>query len=84
MVDPDVNEVVVDGKSGYIARNSGRDIAAKIIKILRDDSLRQSLSKHAELLASAISASKQAEKLLRLYEETIESHREAGKTNSKF
>jgi glycosyltransferase involved in cell wall biosynthesis len=84
MVDPDVNEVVVDGKSGFVTKNSGRDIAAKTIKILRDSALRERMSKNAENLASAISASKQAEKLLRLYQETIKSHSEAAKSKSKL
>jgi glycosyltransferase involved in cell wall biosynthesis len=77
MVDPDVNEVVADDETGYIARNSGRDIAAKAIKILRDSSLEERMSKRAVELASGISASKQAAKLLRLYEETIERHSES-------
>lgn len=76
MVDPDVNEVVADNQTGFIARNSGRDIAAKALKILADQSLHDRMSKRAVELASEISASKQAAKLLRLYEETIERHRE--------
>jgi glycosyltransferase involved in cell wall biosynthesis len=77
MVDPDVNQVLVDGESGYVARNSSRDLAAKIVKILRDPELQQRMSKKAAHFASGISAGKQAAKLLRLYQETIERHRES-------
>jgi glycosyltransferase involved in cell wall biosynthesis len=77
MVDPDISEVVKDGENGFIARNSSRDFAAKVITILTDNNLRRAMSKRSIELASEVSASKQAAKLLRLYEETIEQHNEA-------
>jgi glycosyltransferase involved in cell wall biosynthesis len=77
MVDPEISEVVKDGENGFIARNSSRDFAAKIITILADNNLRRAMSKRSVELAREVSAGKQAAKLLRLYEETIEQHNEA-------
>ncbi len=72
MVDKFISEVVRDGESGYFSRNSTRDFAAKIGRILSSPKLRERMSKRSVELASEVSASKQAVKLLRLYEETIE------------
>ncbi len=76
MVDRDISEVVVNGENGFYSRNSPRDFAAKIITILEDDKLQKRMSKRSVELAAAVSASKQAVKLLRLYEETIRRHSE--------
>jgi glycosyltransferase involved in cell wall biosynthesis len=76
MVDPDISEVVRDGENGFISRNSARDFAAKIIRILSNKELQEEMSKRSIKLAAEVSASKQAVKLLRLYHETIEQHNE--------
>jgi glycosyltransferase involved in cell wall biosynthesis len=76
LVDAYISEVVKDGENGLIARNSSRDFAAKIITILADNKMRRAMSKRSVELASQVSAGKQAVKLLRLYQETIEQHNE--------
>jgi 1,2-diacylglycerol 3-alpha-glucosyltransferase len=76
IVDPDVTETVLDGENGYVARNSSRDFAAKVMRILANESLRNRMASRSVELASKTSASKQATKLLRLYEETIRHYRE--------
>jgi 1,2-diacylglycerol 3-alpha-glucosyltransferase len=72
MVDRDISEVVVDGVNGLYAKNSTRDFAAKLSRVLSDKPLRERMSEHGVELASRVSASKQAIKLLRFYSETIE------------
>jgi 1,2-diacylglycerol 3-alpha-glucosyltransferase len=76
MIDDEISEVVRNNENGYFSRNSTRDFATKILKVLADNKLRKQMSKRSVELASPISASKQAVKLLRLYEETIEQHSE--------
>lgn len=76
LVDPDVTRVVIDGENGYIAKNSSRDFASKITRILSNESLRSKMSLRSVELANEQSASKQGAKLLRLYEETIEHYSE--------
>jgi 1,2-diacylglycerol 3-alpha-glucosyltransferase len=76
MIDQEISEIVHDGENGYFSRNSTRDFAAKILKILADNTLRKKMSKRSIELSSQVSAGKQAAKLLRLYEETIEQHSE--------
>jgi 1,2-diacylglycerol 3-alpha-glucosyltransferase len=82
MVDQEISEVVIDGENGYFARNSSRDFAAKIVKILANIKLQKSMSVRSRELAAEVSASKQALKLLRLYEETIEQHNETAVTQA--
>lgn len=72
MVDRDISEVVIEGVNGLYSKNSTRDFAAKLSRILSDKALRERMSEHGVELASRVSASKQAAKLLRFYEETIE------------
>jgi len=76
LVDREISEVLVDGENGFFANSKPKDFAAKIIKILSDDSLQKRMSKRSMQLGSEVSASKQAAKLLRLYQETIERYRE--------
>jgi 1,2-diacylglycerol 3-alpha-glucosyltransferase len=75
IVDPEVSQVVVDGKNAYVARNTSRDFAAKVLKILDNDGRRLSMSKQSVELAKQVSASKQATKLLHLYQETIANYK---------
>jgi 1,2-diacylglycerol 3-alpha-glucosyltransferase len=74
MVDRDVTSVVRDGENGYFAKNNPKDLAAKILKVLSNESRRVKLGQRGIELAQEYSAGKQALKLLRLYEETIERH----------
>jgi 1,2-diacylglycerol 3-alpha-glucosyltransferase len=80
MIDSDISEVLKDGENGYIARNSARDFAAKIMRILTKNTLHNEMSKRSFELASELTPSKQAVKLLRLYEETIEHYSDSPQT----
>jgi 1,2-diacylglycerol 3-alpha-glucosyltransferase len=72
ITDPDVTEVVADGQNGYVAKNSARDVASKVLRIIQSQALQDSMGARSIQLASEISAGNQAVKLLRLYQETIE------------
>jgi glycosyltransferase involved in cell wall biosynthesis len=74
MIDRDVTSVVRDGQNGYFARNTVKDFAAKLLKTLANDDTRTQMGHRGIELAQDYSASNQALKLLRLYEETIERH----------
>lgn len=74
MVDRDITEVVRDGVSGLFAKNNARDFATKLLRILQDDQLRHQLSRGGRELGAQFSPRREAEKLLRLYEEVIPSH----------
>ncbi|HEY2003832.1 MAG TPA: glycosyltransferase [Candidatus Saccharimonadia bacterium] len=77
MVDHGISQVVIDGQNGYFARNSARDFAAKVLKILANPELHQRMSKRSIELSAEVTPGKQAAKLLRLYQESIEQHRES-------
>lgn len=79
MCDHGVSEVMVDRQTGLFAKPTPTDMAAKLIKLLEDDELRRRLGNGARAGAEAYSASAQAAKLLRLYQEVIEHHRERAK-----
>ncbi len=76
MTDPAVTEIVRDGYNGFFAKPTARDFAAKINHVLADDEVRLEMGRRSADLAAEFSATNQAVKLLRLYEETIERHRE--------
>jgi 1,2-diacylglycerol 3-alpha-glucosyltransferase len=76
MVDGDISEVVEEGVNGFISKNSSRDFAAKIVRILANNDLHKRMARESVRLAAEVSPGKQAEKLLRLYQETIEQHNE--------
>lgn len=77
IVDHEISEVVRDGQNGYFANNSIRDFAAKIARILSaDDEQRHKMSQRSVELGSQVTPGKQAAKLLRLYEQAIEHHRD--------
>ncbi len=80
LVDHGITEVVEDGKNGYYAKPTAKDLAAKILKLLKDKRLREQMGQHSIKLAGGFGASTQALKLLRLYEETMERHGESTKT----
>jgi glycosyltransferase involved in cell wall biosynthesis len=79
MIDHEITEVVINGENGYFARNTVRDFAGKILAILASPKLAAKMSKRSVEIGSKISASNQAAKLLRLYEETIETHRDTAR-----
>jgi 1,2-diacylglycerol 3-alpha-glucosyltransferase len=84
MTDPTVTEVVRDGYNGYISKPDMHDFGAKLIKILEEDDRRLEMGRRSAELASEFSATNQAVKLLRLYEETIEQHSEKDKPTAEL
>jgi 1,2-diacylglycerol 3-alpha-glucosyltransferase len=84
MVDPYISEVVIDGENGYITRNSTRGFAAKIVNILTNTRLREKMSRRSMELGETISAANQAEKLVKLYQETIEDYQSNESTKKVF
>ncbi len=77
LVDGQINEVLIDGKSGYLAKNNAKDLAAKITKILKNDTLRYEMGREARRQALKYTTSKQAVKLLRLYQDVIKKHQQS-------
>ncbi|MBW4061388.1 glycosyltransferase [Candidatus Saccharibacteria bacterium] len=76
MIDPHISEIMRDGVTGLYARPNAKDLAAKIVQLLDDPALGSKLGAAARRLALSYSASAQATKLLRLYEEAIKHYRE--------
>jgi 1,2-diacylglycerol 3-alpha-glucosyltransferase len=76
MIDPHVSEIMRDKITGLYAKPNAKDLAAKIISLIDDPALRSKLGSSARRVALSYSASAQAIKLLRLYEEAIKHHRE--------
>src|SRR3972149_11872687 len=66
------SEIVQDGKSGYLTTPGDVDkFAQKTLKLLKDDQLREQMSKNAIIRAQDFSATKTAQKLATLYQELI-------------
>lgn len=76
MVDHDVSEVLKAGQNGFFAKKNPKDLAAKILQLLGNEALRTRMGKRSIELGKSYTPGHQATKLLRLYEETIERHRE--------
>jgi glycosyltransferase involved in cell wall biosynthesis len=77
MVDGDISEVMIDGQNGFISKDTAKDFADHIIKILTDSALRLKMSHRSIELGSLVSPGRQAAKLLRLYQESINHHEQA-------
>jgi 1,2-diacylglycerol 3-alpha-glucosyltransferase len=69
IVDDQITEVVRDGENGFRSRVDHRDLAQKLVHILRDDRLRETMSIASRKRARILTARGQATKLLHLYEE---------------
>lgn len=75
MIDHGITEVVINHENGYYARNTARNFAGKLLQVLQASPERRAkMGARSIELASRLSASKQAIKLLRLYQEVIERH----------
>lgn len=77
MVDKDITEVVKDGVNGYFVRNSAKEMAKKIITILSDEALGQSMSEASIRLASKYSVTHQTILLEKLYQSAISARKRA-------
>jgi 1,2-diacylglycerol 3-alpha-glucosyltransferase len=69
-----ITEVVVDGKDGYVANASAKDLAKKLLKILSDPKLHDDLSRNGAEIAKQFSVERQVKKLVSLYEQVRASH----------
>ena len=74
IIDHEVNAVVRNGENGYFAKNNHKDVAAKMLAILSRPELHAQMSYRSRQLAAEFLPGLQAEKLLRLYQETIDHH----------
>ena len=69
MTDPLITEVVKPNENGLISRNDPRHFSSALATILQNQALRREMGVNSRRFAAQYSASKQASKLLRLYEE---------------
>jgi 1,2-diacylglycerol 3-alpha-glucosyltransferase len=74
MIDRDMSEIVKDGENGLFAKATPKDFAHKLSDILRSPELQIKMGLRSVELASEYSASHQAVKLLRLYQEVLKRH----------
>ncbi len=72
LIDRKLSEVFEDGKNGYFAKNTPRDMADKIISLLRSPKKRTEFGRHGKKLAGKFTEHGQVKKLVKLYEEIIE------------
>ena len=61
----------------YFAKNSAKDLAKKLIKILQDDDLRSRLGARSLELAARYSEKHQAEQLAKLYHNAVAARAQA-------
>ena len=78
LCDPDVSECFKDGKNGFLAKNTPRDVANKVATILADDALRAKFSAHSKQLAESLSERTQTEKIVALFRHAL---KKDGSTN---
>jgi glycosyltransferase involved in cell wall biosynthesis len=74
MIDRDMTQIVEEGQNGHFAKANPKDFANKLMDILRSPDKQVEMGLRSIQLASDYSASHQALKLLRLYQEVIERH----------
>ena len=75
LIDRKLSEVFEDGKNGYFAKNSATDMAAKIVELLRSPKKRAEFGAYGRTLAGKFTERGQVKKLVKLYEEIIDSKR---------
>jgi 1,2-diacylglycerol 3-alpha-glucosyltransferase len=83
MIDHAITEVVRDGQNGLFAKATPKDFAAKLLAILSAPERQVQMGLRSVELASEYSASHQALKLLRLYQEVIKRHYETPKATPR-
>jgi glycosyltransferase involved in cell wall biosynthesis len=74
LVDPELSEVLEDGKNGYLAKNDAKDIALHLEELLSDTSKLKAFGAHSKALAGKFTEKRQVAKLAKLYEQSIISH----------
>jgi 1,2-diacylglycerol 3-alpha-glucosyltransferase len=76
VIDPHVSDVMRDHQTGLYAKPTAKDLAAKLTVLLNDRAMRKTYGGAAKLVAQEYSATAQAQKLLRLYQEASNHHRD--------
>lgn len=69
--DQEVTEVLKDGVNGYFADNNRADFAVKICALLENDEQRIAMSAASQRIVADYSATSQAKKLLRVFEDAV-------------
>ena len=67
ITDPDVTQVVVDGKNGVVVRNTIASMSDGIVKLLSDEKLRKKYSDQSKKLAAQYTEFAQSKKLEAIY-----------------
>src|SRR5690606_9401337 len=70
-IDKEVTEVVRDGENGFIAKDSAKDLANKIVKVLSSPDLKTEFSRRSKELAIEYGARRQVEVLIQLYKDLL-------------
>ena len=67
---PGVREVI-NGKNGFMVRESIKEFSEKVIKVLDDNKLREKMSQNARKTATNYSISKMSRKMLKVYKSVL-------------
>lgn len=71
LIDRELSEVMVDGESGYFARNNATDVARKLIDLLKSPTKRAKFGAYSQKLARKYTEKRQTAKLIKVYEDCI-------------
>ncbi len=74
LIDRDLSEVMEDGVNGYFAKNQIKDLADKVIDILKSPKKQAEFGRASQQLARRFSEKRQVGKLVKLYEQAIDKH----------
>ena len=65
---------MIDGESGYFAKNNATDVARKVVELLRSPTKREKFGTRSRELARVYTERRQTRQLLKLYEQIIVAH----------
>ncbi len=71
LIDKEVSEVVIDGKSGFYADNTADSVADAVIDLLAHPKKREQFGHESERLAKQFTEKRQVAKLAKLYERIV-------------
>lgn len=74
LVDPELSEVLEDGKNGYLAANDANDVTSKLDELFSDDKKREAFGAYSKTLAKKFTEKRQVAKLAKLYEQSVINH----------
>lgn len=86
LLDRELSEVMLDGESGYFAKNNATDIARKVVELLRSPTKRERFGSRSRELAQGYTQKKQTKKLETLYRAVIDNYetREQPSARTRF